>query len=149
MLKKIPRILSAEILNVLMLMGHGDDLLICDVNHPAATIASETVWGKIIDLSGADIPTGLAAILELMPVDTFVEAPVKRMQVVGDAARILPIFERVQSVVNAAEDRDVTIEALERFAFYEAAKKAFAVIRTSDPGPYGCFIVRKGVIDFA
>eukprot|EP01035_Chromulina_nebulosa_P010646 gene10646-14283_t len=52
-------------------MGHGDDLLICDVNHPAATIASETVWGKLIDLSGADIPTGLAAILELMPVDTF------------------------------------------------------------------------------
>jgi L-fucose mutarotase len=149
MLKKIPRILNAEILNVLMLMGHGDDLLICDVNHPAATIASETVWGKVIDLSGTDIPTGLAAILELMPVDTFVGEPVKRMQVVGDPGRTLPIFDKVQSVVNAAEGRSVGIEALERFAFYEAAKSAFAVIRTSDPGPYGCFIIRKGVIDFA
>jgi L-fucose mutarotase len=148
MLKKIPRILNAEILNVLMLMGHGDDLLICDVNHPAGTIARDTVWGKVIDLSGCDIATGLEAILDLMPVDTFVDAPVKRMQVVGDPARLLPIFDKVQSVVNAAEGRDVTIEALERFAFYEAARKSFAVIRTSDPGPYGCFIVRKGVINF-
>lgn len=147
MLKRIPRILNAEILNVLMLMGHGDDLLICDVNHPAATIAAETVWGKVIDLSGADIPTGLAAILELMPVDTFVETPVKRMQVVGDPEKSLPIFEHVQAVVDAAENRHVEIEPLERFAFYEAAKKCFAVIRTSDHGPYGCFIIRKGVIN--
>jgi L-fucose mutarotase len=148
MLKRIPRLLNAEILNVLMLMGHGDDLLICDVNHPAATIARDTVWGKIVDLSGTDIPTGLAAILELLPVDTFVDAPVKRMQVVGDPGKILPIFEHVQSVISNAENRDITIEALERFAFYEAAKKCFAVIRTSDPGPYGCFIIRKGVINF-
>ena len=146
MLKNIPRILNAEILNVLMLMGHGDDLLICDVNHPAATIAAETVWGKVIDLSGTDIPTGLAAILELMPVDTFVEAPVKRMQVVGDPEKSLPIFEQVKAVIEAAEGRPVMIEPLERFAFYDAAKACFAVIRTSDPGPYGCFIIRKGVI---
>lgn len=148
MLKRIPRILSAEIVNMLMLMGHGDDLLVCDVNHPAATIAAETVWGKIIDLAGADIPTALAAILELMPVDTFVDTPVKRMQVVGDPERNLPIFDRVQAAVDAAEGRAISIEALERFAFYAAAKKCFAVIRTSDPGPYGCFIIRKGVIDF-
>jgi len=146
MLKNIPRILNAEILNVLMLMGHGDDLLICDVNHPAASIAAETVWGKVIHLSGTDIPTGLAAILELMPVDTFVESPVKRMQVVGDPEKSLPIFEQVKAVVDAAEGRAVMIEPLERFAFYDAAKACFAVIRTSDPGPYGCFIIRKGVI---
>lgn len=148
MLKRIPRILSAEIVNMLMLMGHGDDLLVCDVNHPAATIAAETVWGEIIDLAGADIPTALAAILELMPVDTFVDTPVKRMQVVGDPERNLPIFDRVQAAVDAAEGRAISIEALERFEFYAAAKKCFAVIRTSDPGPYGCFIIRKGVIDF-
>jgi len=79
-------------------------------------------------------------------VDTFVDLPVKRMQVVGDPDRVLPLFNRVQAVVNAAEGRSVHIEALERFAFYEAAKASFAVIRTSDPGPYGCFIIRKGVI---
>jgi len=147
MLKRIPHILSAEIVNALMLMGHGNDLLICDVNHPAATIAAETVWGKVIDLSGTDIPTGLAAILKLMPVDTFVETPVKRMQVVGDPDKSLPIIEHVQAVVDSAENRHVEIEPLERFAFYEAAKACFAVIRTSDHGPYGCFIIRKGVID--
>jgi L-fucose mutarotase len=68
------------------------------------------------------------------------------MQVVGDPGKILPIFERVQTIVNHAEGRDVGMEALERFAFYEAAKKSFAVVRTSDPGPYGCFLIRKGVI---
>ena len=146
MLKNIPRCLSAEILHVLMLMGHGDDLLICDVNHPAVTIAKETTYGKIVDMAGSTIPDGLAAILTLFPVDTFVEAPVKRMQVVGDPDKNLPIFDAVQRVVNEAEGRQVTIEPLERFAFYTAAKSAFAVIRTSDPGPYGCFIIRKGVI---
>jgi len=146
MLKNIPRSLSAEILHVLMLMGHGDDLLICDVNHPAVTIAKETTYGKIVDMAGSTIPDGLAAILALFPVDTFVDAPVKRMQVVGDPGKTLPIFDAVQRVVNEAEGRQVTIEPLERFAFYAAAKSAFAVIRTSDPGPYGCFIIRKGVI---
>ncbi len=87
MLKKIPRLLSAEALNALMLMGHGDEFLICDVNHPAATVARDTVYGQIIDLAGADIPTALAAILELFPVDTFVEQTVKRMQVVGNPAK--------------------------------------------------------------
>ena len=148
MLKKIPRELNAEILNVLMLMGHGDDLLICDVNHPAATIAAETTYGQLVNLSGTDIEGGLTAILELLPIDTFVPAPIKRMQVVGDADAVLPIFQRIQRVVNAAEGRPIQIEALERFAFYEAAKACFAVIRTSDPGPYGCFIVRKGVINY-
>lgn len=146
MLKKISPLISAELLNVLMLMGHGDDLLICDVNHPSATIARDTVWGEIVNLSGASIPAALEAILDLMPVDTFVDAPVKRMQVVGDPARELPLIGRVQSIANAAEGRTVGMEALERFAFYEAAKKCFAVVRTSDPGPYGCFIIRKGVI---
>ena len=146
MLKKIPRLVSAELVHALMLMGHGDDLLICDVNHPAASIAAETVYGKIIDVSGADIATALEAILELFPVDTFVDQPVKRMQVVGAPETDLPIFRRVQQIVNVAEGRDVGMEALERFAFYEAAKNSFVVIRTSDPGPYGCFILRKGVI---
>ncbi len=71
MLKGIDQRLSAEIVHVLMLMGHGDDLVICDVNHPAATIAAETTYGKLIDMAGCDIPTAAAAILSLMPLDTF------------------------------------------------------------------------------
>ncbi|CAN1490023.1 FucU Fucose dissimilation pathway protein FucU [Paracoccaceae bacterium] len=147
MLKGIDQRLSAEILHVLMLMGHGDDLVICDVNHPAVTIAKETTYGKLIDMAGCDIPTGAAAILTLMPLDTFVPAPVARMQVVGNPDSVVPIFARMQAVVDKADGRAVTIEALERFAFYAAAKRAFAIIRTADSGPYGCFILKKGVVD--
>ena len=147
MLKGIDQRLSAEIVHVLMLMGHGDDLVICDVNHPAATIAAETTYGKLIDMAGCDIPTAAAAILSLMPLDTFVPAPVQRMQVVGNPDGVVPIFGRMQAVVDAAEGRAVQVQALERFDFYAAAKRAFAIIRTGDSGPYGCFILKKGVVD--
>ena len=146
MLKGIDRAVSAELLSVLMLMGHGDDLLICDVNHPAATIAKATTHGRLVDLAGCDLPRAAEAILSLMPLDTFVPAPVFRMEVVGDPGRIMPVHERLQAVVDRAEGRPVAVEALERFAFYAAARRAYAVVRTSDPGPYGCFILRKGVI---
>jgi L-fucose mutarotase len=82
-----------------------------------------------------------------MPLDSFVPAPVARMQVVGDAAAQMPVFGRMQAVIDAAERRAVEMQALERFAFYEAAKRAFAIIRTADSGPYGCFILKKGVVD--
>ncbi|NBO20759.1 MAG: fucose-binding protein [Rhodobacteraceae bacterium] len=147
MLKGIDQRLSAEIVHVLMLMGHGDDLVICDVNHPAATIAAETTYGRLIDMAGCDIPTAATAILSLMPLDTFVPAPVSRMQVVGNPDGVVPIFARMQAVLDRAEGRAVTIAPLERFAFYAAAKNAFAIIRTADSGPYGCFILKKGVVD--
>ena len=149
MLKGIDPRLSAEIVHVLMLMGHGDDLVICDVNHPSATIAAETTYGRLVDMAGCDIPTAARAILSLMPLDTFVAAPVSRMQVVDDPNGVVPIFARMQAVVDAAEGRAVQVQALERFAFYEAAKRSFAIIRTSDSGPYGCFILKKGVVDLA
>ena len=147
MLKGIDQRLSAEVVHVLMLMGHGDNLVICDVNHPAATIAAETTYGRLIDMAGCDILTATAAILSLMPLDTFVDAPVLRMQVVGDAAKILPLFSAMQSLCSQVEAREIALQAVERFAFYEAAKRAFCIIRTSDQGPYGCFILKKGVID--
>jgi L-fucose mutarotase len=145
-LKGIDKTLSAELLYVLMLMGHGDELVICDVNHPAATIAKKSTYGKLIDLTGCDIPRAAKAILSLMKLDTFVDAPVMRMQVVGDPDGIVPIFARMQEIVDAAEGRSITIGAYERFDFYAAAERSFAIVRTSDPGPYGCFILRKGVV---
>ena len=146
MLKGIDRAVSAELLMVLMSMGHGDDLLICDVNHPAATIAKDTTHGRLVNLAGCDLPRAAEAILSLMPLDTFVSAPVQRMLVVDDPDRIMPVHERLQAVVDRAEGRPVQVAALERFDFYAAARRAFAVVRTSDPGPYGCFLLRKGVI---
>jgi L-fucose mutarotase len=146
MLKGIDHALSAELLMVLMSMGHGDDLLICDVNHPAATIAKHTTYGTVVDMTGCDIPRAVEAILTLMPLDTFVPAPVKRMKVVDDPEQLMPVHNRVQAIVDRTEGRAVTVEALERFDFYATAQRAFVVIRTSDPGPYGCFLLRKGVI---
>ena len=147
MLKGIDPRLSAEVVHALMLMGHGDDLVICDVNHPAATSAAKSTYGRLIDMAGCDIPTATRAILRLMPLDTFVPAPVSRMQVVGNPDGVVPVFGRMQAVIDAAEGRPVQMLALERFAFYEAAKRAFCIIRTADSGPYGCFILKKGVVD--
>ncbi len=146
MLRHIDPVISAELLYVLMLMGHGDDLVICDINHPAVTIARQTTYGKLLDLAGCDIPTATRAILSLMPLDTFVEQPVMRMQVVGDPNGQVPIFSRMQETLDECEKHHVNIGVFERLDFYAAAKKSFAILRTSDPGPYGCFILRKGVI---
>ncbi len=148
MLRHVDPTISAELLYVLMLMGHGDDLVICDVNHPAVTIAKETTYGKLIDLAGCTIPQATKAILSLMPLDTFVEQPVMRMRVVDDPDGVVPIFAKMQETVDASEKRKINIGAYDRFEFYAAAKKSFAIVRTSDPGPYGCFILRKGVISF-
>ena len=146
MLRHIDPVISAELLYVLMLMGHGDDIVLCDVNHPAVTIAKETTHGKLIDLPGCDIPQATKAILALMPLDTFVSQPVMRMRVVGDPDGTVPIFNRMQTTLDESQQQPVSIGAFDRFDFYAAAKKSFAIVRTSDPGPYGCFILRKGVI---
>ncbi len=146
MLKGIDRTITAELLHVLMLMGHGDQIVICHVNHPAATIANQTTYGRLIALGGCTLLEAARAILTLMPVDTFVEEPILRMEVVGDPSKEYPLFAEMREVVEAAERRSIRMGALERFAFYDAAKNSFAIVRTSDPGPCGCFILRKGVV---
>ena len=146
MLKTLSPHLSADLLWTLKTMGHGEDLLICDGNHPAGTIAKTTVSGRIIEAPGLDMGQAVAAVLTVFPLDTFVEAPVTRMEVVGDPGKHLPIFDEVQKLCDAAESRPVKIASLERFAFYAAAGRAFAVLRTSEFRPYGCFLFKKGVI---
>ena len=146
MLKGINPIIHAELIYALMLMGHGDELVICDINHPAQSIAKETTYGKLINVSGCGIAEAMRAILTLFPLDTFVDAPVKRMLVVNDPEKQMPVFAAVQNVLDDADGKPVKMQPLERFAFYQAAKNAFAVVRTSDAGPYGCFILKKGVI---
>jgi L-fucose mutarotase len=99
-----------------------------------------------VNVSGCGLVRTAEAILTLFPLDTFVDAPIRRMQVVGDPDREMPIFAAMQAVADKAHGSPVKMEALERFAFYDAAKKAFAVVRTSDPGPYGCFLLKMGVV---
>ncbi|KQO75904.1 RbsD/FucU domain-containing protein [Rhizobium sp. Leaf262] len=146
MLKGIDPIINAELIHALMLMGHGDQLVLCDINHPAQTIARQTTYGRLIDVSGCGLERAAEAILKLFPLDTFVDAPVKRMQVVGDPDGQVPIFAVMQAVIDRSAGHPVSVEPLERFAFYQAAKASFAIVRTSDPGPYGCFIFSKGIV---
>jgi len=108
MLKGIDQRLSAEVVHVLMLMGHDDDLVVSDVNPPAATIAADTSYGRLIDMAGCDIAMAARAILTLMPLDSFVEAPITRMQVVGDptaTGRSLPECKLLQTAQRAAACR--------------------------------------------
>ena len=146
MLRHIDPLLSAELLFVLKSMGHGDDLLICDRNHPAASIARHTVHGKVVPMPGADLPSLSKALLRHFPLDTFVEAPIARMEVAGDPDRLVQAHLDMQAAADAAGAKPVMIRPLERFAFYEAARQSFAVVQTSDPGPYGCFLLKMGVV---
>ncbi|KQR73108.1 RbsD/FucU family protein [Rhizobium sp. Leaf341] len=146
MLKGIDPVIHADLMHAMMQMGHGDDLVLCDINHPAATIAAQTTYGRLLDVSGCGLTAAARAILTLFPLDTFIERPVSRMQVVGRPEARVPIFDAMQKVMDESQGRPVLMEALERFAFYEAAKRSFVIVRTSDPGPYGCFIFKKGVI---
>jgi L-fucose mutarotase len=146
MLKGLDPILTADLLYVLKAMGHGDDIVLCDRNHPASTLAAKTTHGKLLTLFGADLKRAAEAVLSLFPLDTFVDEPVMRMKVVGNPNELVPIHHTMQEVVNKAEARPIKIGAYERFDFYDAAARSFAIVQTSDPGPYGCFIFRKGVI---
>jgi len=146
MLKGLDPILSADLLWVLAAMGHGDDLALVDANHPAETIARATASGRLVRLPGLSMGRAARAILSVLPIDDFEPAPVRRMEVVGDAQAVPEVQAQVQRELDAALGRVSPMAGLERFAFYAAAKAAFAVVQVGDPRPYGCFLLRKGVI---
>ena len=146
MLKNIDPLLNADLLWVLAAMGHGDDLALVDANHPADTVASHCIVKKPLRVSAATMADVARAILTVFPLDDFTADPVRRMEVVGAPAEVPPIQRELQSVVDAVHGRALPMVGIERYAFYEAAKQAFAVVQVSDARPYGCFLFRKGVI---
>jgi L-fucose mutarotase len=146
MLKGLDPLLNAEVLHVLRAMGHGDDLVICDTNFPADSVARQTVWGRPIRMDGVTAAEAARAVLSVMPLDSFVPHPAERMEVVGDPGTVLPVQAEVQAAIDAAEGEPSPMASIERFAFYERAKKAYAVLVTGERRFYGCFIFKKGVI---
>lgn len=146
MLKNLDPVLSADLLWLLAAMGHGDDLALVDANHPAETIARATTSGKLVRLPGLTMERAARAILSVLPIDDFEPEPLRRMQMVGDAAAIPAVQAAVQREIDRALGRPAPLAGIERFAFYAAAKAAFAVVQIGDPRPYGCFLLRKGVI---
>jgi L-fucose mutarotase len=145
MLKSIDPILNADVLYALRGMGHGDELVLCDTNFPADSVARQTVLGRLLRIDG-NAPRAARAILSVMPLDAFVDKPARRMEVVGKPNEIPPIQAEVQKEVDAAEGRSSPMGSIERMAFYEVAKKAYCVIQTGERRFYGCFVFKKGVI---
>ena len=146
MLKGIDPILNADVLWLLKAMGHGDELVIVDTNFPAESVASQTGYGELLRLDNVDAPRATRAILSLMPLDTFVDTPVRTMEVVGNPDEIVPVRKEVQAEIDAIEGRHWPIGGVERFAFYELAKSAFCIIQTGERRFYGNFAFKKGVI---
>ncbi|MBZ6074854.1 RbsD/FucU family protein [Microvirga puerhi] len=146
MLKSLDPVLSPDLLWVLASMGHGDDLALVDANHPSATISRATTSGRLIVLPGLPMARVARAILSVLPLDTFVPDPVRRMKVVDDETAVPAVQAEVQTEIDRAAAKSLPLVGIERFAFYDAAKSAFAVVHVGDPRPYGCFLFRKGVI---
>lgn len=145
MLKGINPLLNADVLQALRAMGHGDDLIVCDTNFPADSVARQTVLGKVlrIDATAAEV---VKAVLSLYPLDTFVNDAAARMEIVGKPNEIPPVQKEVQTEIDAAEGKPWPMISIERYAFYERSKKAYCVIQTGERRFYGCFAFRKGVV---
>lgn len=141
MLKGIDPLLSPDLLHVLAAMGHGDELVLTDRNYPAVSSAR-----RLVRLDGCDLPRTARAVLSVLPLDTFIERPVAAMAVVGDPTTIPAVQQEVFDIAAEAEGREIGVERVERFAFYERARRAFAIVTTSEARPYGCVLLTKGVI---
>ena len=141
MLKGIPDILSPELLKILMEMGHGDELVIADGNFPAASYAQ-----RLVRLDGHATPLLLDAILKLFPLDGFVDRPVTLMDVVPGDNYNPEIWEVYLKIIQLHETNFSDFEMMERYAFYERAKKAYAIAATGEKARYANIILKKGLL---
>lgn len=141
MLRGVPAVLSPELLKILMEMGHGDEIVISDGNFPAASCAA-----RLVRCDGHSVPVILDAILKFFPLDPYVEAPASLMQIVPGDKVETPIWGIYEELIKKYEPIHNRIEYIERFAFYERAKKAYAVVATGEEALYANIILKKGVV---
>ena len=141
MLKNIPPILSPELMKILLEMGHGDEIVLADGNFPAASVAQ-----RLVRCDGHGVPELLEAVLKLFPLDIYVDRPVALMTVVPGDKTKPTIWEQYRAIVKASGEQFSDFEFVERFAFYERAKKAYAVVATSEKALYANVILKKGVL---
>ena len=143
MLKHIPALLTPDALHALASMGHGDELAIVDAHFPAARVAAQG-GARLVHLPGAGLQAVARAVLQLMPLDEQGDAAAHTMQVVGDASAVPPAVAEVQALLR--EVGAAPAAAIERFAFYERAARAFAVFACGETRTYGNLLLRKGVV---
>lgn len=144
MLKGIPQILSPELLKVLCEMGHSDRIVLSDGNFPAESMGKDAI---VIRCDGHNIPDLLDAILTVFPLDTYTDKPVNLMEVVPGDDVETPIWDTYKEIVKKHDSRgSEAVGNIERFAFYEDAKKAYAIIATGEKALYGNIMLQKGVV---
>lgn len=144
MLKGIPKILSPELLKVLCEMGHSDRLVIADGNFPSESMGKNA---KVIRCDGHCVPELLEAILTVFPLDTYVETPVSLMQVMPGDNVETPIWDEYREIISKHDERgEKAIGQIERFAFYDEAKTAYAIIATGESALYANIMLQKGVV---
>jgi L-fucose mutarotase len=146
MLRNFDNRLNADVIQALRAMGHGDDLVIVDTNFPADSTARQTALGKLLRMDNLTLAEATEAILSVFPLDSFVDHPAERMELMGKPKEIPPVQAEVQKAIDRAEGKSLPMGSVERFAFYERAKKAYCVIVTGETRFYGCILLKKGVI---
>ncbi|MBE6359577.1 MAG: L-fucose mutarotase [Lentisphaerae bacterium] len=137
MLKGVPKIISPDLLKILAMMGHGDELVIADAHFPAYSFNS-----NVVRADAAPSPAMLEAILKLIELDQYVDTPVMLMATVPGDKHDPELIKEINTVLGKDAER---VDYIERFAFYERAKKAFAVVVSGESRVYGNIIVKKGV----
>ena len=144
MLKGIPKILSPELLKVLAEMGHSDRLVISDGNFPSESMGKDAI---VIRMDGHGVPDVLDAILQVFPLDTYVEKPVNLMEVMPGDTVETPIWDTYKEIIAKHDARGAaTVGNIERFAFYEEAKKVYCIIATGESALYANIMLQKGVV---
>ncbi len=143
MLKNIPSILSPALLKVLMEMGHGDEIILGDGNFPAESCGKDAI---VIRADGHSVPELLDAILTLLPLDQYSAQPVGLMQVVPGDPCVPTIWDTYKEILQKHDPEHCEIEMVERFAFYDRAKKAYAIVATGETAIYANIILKKGVV---
>ncbi|MCE0487383.1 RbsD/FucU family protein [Ornithinimicrobium sediminis] len=141
MLKNIDPLLTGSLLRLLDEMGHGDVLGLVDRNFPAYRYRV-----PVVDLRGADTAAAVAALLSVFPLDRFVAAPLRRMEIDGEPERVTESTAALERAAAEAEGEEITMEPVERFDFYRQAEGATAFVQTGDTVPYSCYLLQKGVV---
>ena len=145
MLKGIPLLLTPDLLKVLADMGHGDEIVIADANFTAATLGR----GKpVLQLPGAGVAAVAEAVLQLLPLDAAVDQPVAYMQVSHQPDGWQSALQRdvIGRLAAHGWAQPAQCQAIERFAFYDRVREAFAIVQTGELQPYANFIFKKGVL---
>ena len=140
MLKGISPVLSPELLAELCRMGHGDEIVLADIHFPA-----HSVNPRVLRADGVGIPALLDGILPLFELGAYVEAPVVMMQPVPGDELDPAVEEGYRKIIDRHAPGTPKIARLERFAFYERARKSYLVVQTGETAIYGNVILTKGV----